>query len=196
MSDLSISGPGSPVSLKKFVDQAKDLRKFTLLIDGTGSGIAKDHPEFLYVTPEECSKQSIYYSKERFDGRIPVYLYRYLHYLFIQNGTSWTYKTDDDVLQAFLRKEITNTSPDYVYLKNLIENCEHNPEAQQCIGFVQIVGGALNIARKNKSGLRLFIDRPETALHPARQSAIMPVILQLEEDYGGMDLKVVQDEAE
>lgn len=182
--DLSVNGPGSPVSFKKFLLQTQDkLRELTVLIDGTGSGIAHDDEGTLYIRPEDCSKQAIYYSKNGFDGvRIPAYLYRHLGYMMIDGMKE--YKTDQELVEDFENGKITKESDDYKYLCNLITYCEQNPEVQQVIGLIQLISGSLNIARKAKSGLRLYIDRPETALHPERQVKAMNLLMKLKEEYG------------
>jgi len=182
--DLSVNGPGSPVSFKKFLLQTQDkLRELTVLIDGTGSGIAHDDEGTFYIRPEDCSEQAIYYSKNGFDGiRISAYLYRYLGYMMIDGMKE--YKSDQELAEDFENGTITKESDDYKYLCNLITYCSQNPETQQVIGLIQLIGGSLNIARKAKSGLRLYIDRPETALHPKRQSKFMSLFMKLKAEYG------------
>jgi len=185
MEDLSISGPGSPVSLKKFLHKNPDVKPITLIVDGSGCGITHDEENMLYVTPEECSKQSIYYSKSLFNGeQISAYLYRYISFLMLEKGNDMKYKTDQELAQAFYDEKITRTSEDYIYIRNFITYCENNSEAQQVIGLIQIIAGSLNIARKEKKGIRLYLDRPETALHPSRQSRFMSALMMLRTEYG------------
>lgn len=192
--DLSVNGPGSPVSLKKFLLSHETNKELTVLIDGTGSGIAHDDEGCLYITPEECKTQALHYSKNVFNGRqIPAYLYRYLGYMMIDGMKE--YNSDQELAEAFQNGDITEESDDYKYLLNLITYCEHNSEAQQVIGLIQLIAGSLNIARKADSGLRLYIDRPETALHPKRQAKAMSLFMKLKSEYGWED-KPIEDEQE
>ena len=183
--DLSVAGPYSPVSLKKFLYHHPTSRPLTVLIDGTGLGIVKDEEGMLYITPEDCSQQALHYCKTIFDGkRVPAYLYRYLHYMFINNAYHPKYNSDQDVANAFINKELTEESEEYIQIRNMITYAEHNTELLQVIGLIQLIGGSLNMARKSNSGLRLYLDRPETALHPKRQSSFMSMFEMLRKDYG------------
>lgn len=179
--DILTDGPGSPVSIKKVMEQV-ELRDFNLFVDGSGSGIAKDDDTLIYITPEECSHQALYYSKTLFDGkRIPAYLYRYLGFMF-EIGKD--YQTDQELVRDFQEGVITEESIEYKQILNLIKYCEHNDEAKQIIGLIQLVGGALNIARKQQMGVRLYIDKPETSLHPNKQSKIPTLLIRLKDNYG------------
>lgn len=182
--DLSVAGPGSPVSLHKFIKtQGGTLQKLTVLVDGTGLGIHKDEENCVYITPEECRKQSVYFLKEKFDGeRIPAYLYRYISMMFLENAPK--YETDQDLVEAFNSGKIDEDHPDYKYILNLVRWCESNDEAAQVIGMIQLIAGSLRIATKNKAGIRLYIERPETALHPKRCSRSVSMIIALDKEYG------------
>ncbi len=181
--DLSIAGPNSPISLHKFIkNHGEELKKLTVLVDGTGLGIHKD-ADCVYVTPEECSKQAIYYLKEKFDGEhIPAYLYRYLSYMFCDKAPVYT--TDADLVKAFSEGKLSASHPDYEHILGLIRWCESNKESQQVIGMIQIIAGALRMATKAKSGIRLYLEHPETSLHPKRQSRAMSMITMLDKEYG------------
>jgi hypothetical protein len=191
--DLSVGGPYTPVSLDKLIKTGHMKTKLTLLVDGTGLGIAKDSPECIYVTPEECSKQAIYFSKEKFDGkRIPAYLFRYLSYMFIDDAIE--YESDQFLADLFNGGDITEESDDYKYILNLIKYCESNKEAQQVIGMVQLIGGSLRIATKHKSGIKFYLEHPETGLHPKRQSRLMSMLMKLHKEYGHGDLTGVTED--
>jgi hypothetical protein len=198
--DLSIAGPGSPVSLKKVIEQVigPEQKPFTVLVDRTGAGIAHDSDECIYVTPEQCSIQALYYKNNIFDGRrIPAYLYRALHYFYNDGRYTPKYKTDQDVIDAFIKEEITEESPEYIQILNLIKYCDSNSEAQQIIGLIQLIQGPLSIAKKQNVGFKLYLDRPETALHPKRQSAFMSWFTRTCEEYGvGLKQEIVTETEE
>jgi hypothetical protein len=179
--DISIDGPGSPISLKKVMEQVEP-KPFTLFVDGSGCGIAQDDESLIYITPSECSSQALYYSKSVFDGkRIPAYLYRYLGFMF---GIGKDYQTDEELVKDFTDGTLTEESPDYKQILNLIKYCEYNDEAKQVIGLIQLVGGALNMAKKLMIGVKLYIDKPETSLHPNKQSKIPTLLIRLRDRYG------------
>jgi hypothetical protein len=182
--DISIDGPGSPISIKKVLEQIEP-KPITLFVDGSGCGIAQDDESLIYITPSECSSQALYYSKSVFDGKcIPAYLYRYLGYMF---GIGKDYQTDEELVKDFADGVITEESVDYKQILNLIKYCENNDEAKQVIGLIQLVGGALNIAKKQQKYIRLYIDKPETSLHPNKQSKIATLLIRLRDRYGFND---------
>ena len=184
--DLSVNGPGSPVSLQRVLFE-HPISPITFLIDGTGSGIAHDAKDVLYITPEECTKQALYFTQELFDGaRIPGYLYRYLSFLMLEEDGNTMEYPDDQVLQkAFESGKITKESEDYKFICNFITYCKDNPEAQQLIGLIQLISGSLNVAKKQNAGIKLYLDRPETALHPKRQARFMSALMEMRREYGG-----------
>lgn len=179
--DISVDGPFSPISLKKVLAEIEP-KPITIFVDGSGCGIAQDDDSLIYITPSECSSQALYYSKTLFDGkRIPAYLYRYLGFMF---SIGKDYQTDEELVEDFSSGVITEESVDYKQILNLIKYCEHNDEAKQVIGLIQLIGGALNIARKQQKGIRLYIDKPETSLHPNKQSKIPTLLMRLKDRYG------------
>lgn len=185
--DLSVGGPYTPVSLDKLIKNGHLKTKLTVLVDGTGLGIAKDSPECVYITPEETSQQALYFLKEKFDGRrIPAYLYRYLSYMFVDN--SLEYESDQVLADLFEGGDITEESNDYKYILSLIKYCESNKEAQHVIGMIQIIAGSLRIATQHKSGIKFYFEHPETGLHPKRQSRLITMIIRLHKEYGHGDL--------
>jgi predicted ATP-dependent endonuclease of OLD family len=54
----------------------------------------------------------------------------------------------------------------------------------QLIGMIQLVGGSLNIARKEQKGVRLYIEEPESRMHPKRQAKMVSLLEMLKKDYG------------
>ena len=184
--ELLIAGPGSPISLKKFLLQHQNSSPITFLIDGSGCGIAKDDKGCFYITPEDCTQQALYYAKNVFDGRrIPAYLFRYIGYMMFNDET---YSTDQDVANAFLNGKLTEESEEYLRIKNFLTYIEHNTERLQVLGLIQLIGGTLNMARKLKKGINVYIDRPETALYPERQSRFVNMFMKLRDEYGYKEL--------
>lgn len=191
--DLSVAGPGSPVSLKKFIASSPGLPELTVLIDGTGMGIAKDEEGMVYITPDECKTQTLHYVKNIFNGRnVPGYLFRYINYM-MKDDRDMRYPTDDKVMEGFLSGSLTEQHEDYVFVKNFITYAEHNTEALQLIGFVQLVGGTLNMARKMQSGVRMYLEQPETGLHPKREARLMSLFHKLTEEYGYKEVQPAHD---
>ena len=185
MEDLSIDGPGSPVSLVKFFRNAQIDKPLTLIVDGTGCGIAHDAEDVVYVTPAECSTQAKYYCSTLFNGKnIPAYLYRHLGQLMFDWGYEYKYETDQALAAAFESGELSAESDDYKQICNWFKYIDSNDEVRQIVGLIQLIAGSLNAARKQESGLRLYIDKPETSLHPKRQAGVISTILRLKDEYG------------
>lgn len=190
--DLSVAGPGSPVSLKKFVAKHPELGELTVLVDNSGLGMAKDEEAMVYITPEECKTQTLHYVKNIFDGRrVPAYLFRYISFMMFDE--EWKWKNDQELAAAFINKELTEQSEEYVRVKNFIAYAEHNTEALQLIGLIQLIGGTLNVAKKNKSGVRMFIEQPETGLHPKRERLVISMFKKLSEEYGYEEVQPAHD---
>ena len=183
LNDLSVAGPGSPVSLEKFrktldPGQPKD---FMVLIDSEGIGFEHDDKSLSYITTEECSTQALYYSKEVFDGRrIPMYLYRYLAYMFLDQELV---KTDLEMAEKFKDGTITEDSPDYIYIRNLITYCEKNVESKQLIGLIQLFAGSLNMAFKEKKPVKIFLEHPDSFMHPRRTARLMSMFHKIQNQY-------------
>ena len=200
--DLSVAGPYSPISLKKFLTiHGKSLPEFTVLIDQTDMGIAKDAENTLYITPNACKEQCDYFRDNIFfpSKRISAYLYRYLHYMFINDDYKPKYLSDQDVMNAMVKGEITATSEDYVKIQNLIAYSDANREASQIIGFIQLFAGSLSIYKKEslktgtQLGQRIFIEEPETHLHPKRQARLMSLFNHIRDEYDFTLIKPVDE---
>lgn len=180
--DLSIDGPGSPVSLNKFL-QSKDApeptKELICLIDD-GCGIAQDAPNIVYINPEDCSEQALYFSSV-FDGEnLPASLYKYMLYMFCDDEL---WKVMPLVLTQDQRDEF-KADEDYKKICNMIKYCKDNTEARQVIGLIQLVSGTLHAAKKMGTGVRFFIHEPETFMHPKRQQKIVSLLMQIKQDYG------------
>lgn len=198
--DLTVDGPGSPISLKKVLkdieDKGNSLTSLTLLIDGTGAGIEKDEEPMLYITPEECRTQAVYYAKHHFNGvQIPMYLYRYLRYMFTNDENKIL--SEQEVLDMIQKGEINEEDDNYKYLSNLIKYVSTNAEAAQVIGLIQLTAGALSAASKKDVGIRLYFEHPETHLHPRRQARFVTTLMEIQTDYGfNPNDSSVQEQAE
>lgn len=187
--DLTIAGPGSPISLKKFRKQRPFAgnKSFAALIDGTGTGIACDDDSILCITTDECSKQTLYYSQEIFDGkRIPMYLYRYMAYMFLDKELV---KTDQLMAQEFIDGKIKEDSIDYITIRNLIKYADKNKEAQQLIGLIQLFSGTLNAAKKDGKPVSIYLEHPDSFLHPIKTARLMSMLNKIKDEYGLGELK-------
>lgn len=182
--DLSIDGPGSPISIKKF-NNSKEIKyrddKDLLILIDDGNGIAHDDPEFNYITPEECSKQAIFFLKNSFnpDG-LPAYLYRYLSYMYQKDKQ---FATNQEYADTMINGSLDKESNDYKEIINKVKYLENNRESQQIIGFIQLFAGCLNQAKKSDKQIKLFIQEPETNLHPKRCAMLMSLIKMIQEEY-------------
>ena len=168
--------PYSPISLKDFLDKAgPDLKRLTLLVDGTGNGIYND-AGIVNIAPADCKMQAEYYKTIHNVNQFPMYLLRYLYYLFLEED--YKIKSNEEVAKIYTEDETVKQR-----LNSLVLNCDKNPEAAQCIGLVQLIAGTLSMARRQKAGVRVYIEHPETHLHPKRQSKFTSVLTDIYDEY-------------
>lgn len=180
--DLSVAGPGSPISVKKFRDTlAPDQdRNFMVLLDQEGVGFEHDDKSMVYITTEECAIQATYYVKSVFNGKaIPLYLYRYMAYMFLNQELI----SQDKLRKQFEDGTIKEDSPGYILIRNLITYCEKNVEAKQLIGLIQLFAGSLNQARKEKKPIKIFLEHPDSYLHPQRTARLMSMFHKIQDEY-------------
>jgi len=135
--DIQVAGPGSPVSIRKFLagqDKDAKAKPFMILVDGTHSGIAHDDPEVMYITPEERKAQALHYVTKVFNGtQISAYLYRYLHYMYVDEH-KFVYKSDQDLFNQMQSGKLTPEDEEWGVIMNIVKWAEHNEQALQIIG--------------------------------------------------------------
>lgn len=188
--DLSVNGPGSPLSLRKIIKSIKHqqpekehLPQVTMLIDNA-IGIVKDDPDTIVITPDDCKMQAMHFLKTVFDGvRIPYYTIRHLLACYERQPYSYSddpaartklkYPDNESVKMAVMTGAITKDDEDYKFLLNKFTYGEHDPEFLQLLGLIQLVAGSV------KSGRRIFIDYPETFLHPKRERIVMSMMNEI-----------------
>lgn len=150
---------GAPISLKKVSSHldktGKSKDNIYVLIDGSASGFTNDDPHLANVTIEERDKQADYFLS--LELPLPPYLKKYLEMAYEGDG---------------------------VDLEGMYKYAKTNAELKQLIGLIQLVGGSLNIARKQQKSIKLWIEEPETRMHPKRERRIMSLIYALKKDYG------------
>jgi hypothetical protein len=181
--DLSVAGPGSPVSLKKFIalypEVTKQSEKSPVLLV-SDIPIAKDDPNTLYVTVEECKNQALWFLENVFDGiRIPYYTIHHLLYMYEEGNEGYkTYADNESIKCIIITKELNADHPHYKFVLNKFKYGKDDPEFLQILGLLQLVGGVLK-----QGGVRIFVEHPETHLHPKRECRIMVMLNKLREEY-------------
>lgn len=145
---------GAPISLKKVVDNIK-IDELLVLVDNSASGFVND-ANLVNVTIEEREKQADYFLGLNLP--LPPYLKKYLKFV---------YSIEDDS-----------------EMESMYKHANTNVEMKQLIGFIQLIAGSLNLARKMKRGVRIYIEEPETRLHPKRERMIMSLLEEIKKDYG------------
>lgn len=146
---------GAPISLKKVSKILKPSKEIYVLIDSSSSGFVNDDPSLVEVSIQDREEQAMYFLN--LDIATPPYLKKYLEFMYAGE------KVDID---------------------SMMKHGKTNPELKQIIGLVQLVGGSLNHARKNKVHFRMHIQEPETRMHPKREAKIVSLIEMLKKDYG------------
>lgn len=184
----------APVSLEKMVAQGhfdhltQDKEKHSIcVIIPCENGLVADHPEIVNIMIADRVMQTAYFVDEVFPKlpRVPAYLYRFISWIMFEDGEKpMKYPSDNDFLMALQSGLLKQTDPEYKQIEGFIKWGKSNTEATHLIGLVQLVGGALKQASKKNSGLRLFIELPETGFHPKRERLIMSLLYKLQEEYG------------
>lgn len=188
--DFSVNGPGSPISLKKIIEA--DLFKkagsnINVLLDQSHSGFYTTDAPVVEISPEDCKEQALYYKNNSFNGtQLSWSLLKYILYWAYEkhNMVDPPHEADPDKVTKFLMTDPKGKAL-YDEICNKINYIDHNKEWLQMVGFILLVGGALNIARKEKKGCRIFLVEPETHLHPKRERLIFSVLNHLNTEYGG-----------
>ena len=73
--DLTVGGPGTPISMKKLSEGGIPSQRFIVLVDGTHSGYIHDDPSIVKIDFETCSMHAKYY-RETYHK--PLYWHLYI----------------------------------------------------------------------------------------------------------------------
>lgn len=157
---IDLSNEDGSISLKKFLIHHPLNRPLTLLVDGSGNGIAKDEENIFYITSEMCQTQA--------------------DYNLFTKGKVWN--GVEKYMKMFFKKEVEDGTFDY---EKKLSAAKHSPELKQIIGMITILGSVMNMG--NKAGgkrVPIYIEHPETHLHPSRQSAFVTFFFEITKDFG------------
>lgn len=86
-------------------------------------------------------------------------------------------------MPAYLRPYFELMFPDE-NVDSLYKYAKTNGEMRHIIAIVQLFGGSLNIARKEKKHVKIYIEEPETRMHPKREARMMMLLEKIKKDYG------------
>jgi len=185
--DLSVNGPGSPVSLTKLMKTIPPDREGPTVLIDNGIGIVKDEPSVTVITPDDCKMQALHFLNTVFKPlqKLPYYAIRHLTALYELPGGEYDYShtgkakypDNESVKMAVMSGAIKDTDADYKFLFNKFTYGEHDPEFLQLLGLIQLVSGSV------KRGGKIFIDYPETFLHPKRERIVMTMMEEIKRDY-------------
>lgn len=150
--------PGSPVSLRKFIESGLPITTFTMIVDGTPerAGVHPDDPDTCNVTILDREQQADYFLALKLP--MPEYLKKYLKVLY--------------------------EDPEGKTVEAMYGQAHMNKGLKQMIGLIQLIAGGCNMARKAGKGIRFFVELPETYMHPAQQRHIPDVMKMIMDDYG------------
>jgi hypothetical protein len=112
------------------------------------------------ITAQDCSEQAAYFRDTFFPDRIPEYVLEYMNGLFYYDKKIPT----EEPLEAIM---------------GMIEYCKTNKEASQCIGLIILLHDSLVLAKHYNKWPTLYIEYPETNLHPKREAAVMSMIYDI-----------------
>lgn len=175
--DLNVDGPYSPISLDKVSKLlSKDVSKgcIKVLLEQDGSGFENDCPDMASITIKDRADQAEYLAGWiAKGGKIPDYLYKYLAYFFeyIQS------KDLDDENLKIESKWIEEFNTKIKYWKS-------NAEVAQLTGLIILFYEALNFEKEFGKLPKLWIEHPETSLHPKRERCVMLVLNHILKSFG------------
>jgi len=181
MEDISVNGPGSPVSLKKVLKSPSiQLRELNVFVTND-THIVKDAEDVSYITADMCKEQALYFLDTFFKGKlIPHYAFHHILYLFSERNRD-VYKEYPDSISvklSVISKKLTDDSEDYKFVLNKFTYGREDPEFLQCLGMIQLIGSYLKLGAQ-----RIYIEHPETHLHPKRQSKFMTMMQNIRKEY-------------
>jgi len=192
--DLSIAGPGSPISMQKFTDYLdaetpiERQPELIVMLNQSGQGLLQDNDSIVQVMIADRVMQAHYWRDEFWNGKqISAYLYRYVYYMLEEDEydiAKHKYPNNQAIVDALTSGALTETSDEFVRMKGYFEWLKSNNEVTHIVGLVQLVGGSLRAAAKKQSYLRIFIEEPETGMHPKRERKLVTLIKMLGDDYG------------
>lgn len=179
--DLTVAGEGSPISLKKFIQGHQfDGKNFTVLLDQTSSGFMNDDPGTVTIDEETISMTAIQYLQTFDNKRISFFLVRHLHYM--QFGDLEIYKKDVTQCSDYFSKD-PKGKEEYEKLLNMITYMKHNKESRHLVGLITCLSGVLNLARKEGKPIKVYLEHPESHLHPQKEARLMSMLYKLYEEY-------------
>lgn len=190
--DLLVNGPGSPISLKKVIDTVlHGKRHLTVLLDQDSQGFYTADAEVTVINSEICKEHALEFQSTHFNQKqMPLYLLRHLLYFFYDKEPL-VYPHNEFILEDL--KEFVTNDPEgkriYAEILNKITYIKNNPEWQQVIGLIITICGCLNLAKKEQISCRLYIEYPETHLHPKREQKFMYFFHEVYNEYTGLELQ-------
>lgn len=128
-------------------------QRLVVLTNPTGIGIVNDS-DAVDISIEARIEQANHFFG--LNAPFPEYLRPYLDYM---------YKDDDVDVEALYKYGSTNG------------------ELKHIIAMIQLVSYSLREAKKANAGVRLFIEEPETQLHPKRERRIMGMLKMIQDKY-------------
>lgn len=180
---IHVDGPGSPISIKKFLESDPDFANkegFKVLLDQTGDGFDKEDLPLMEINDEECFRNAEWYSEHAFDGRsVPPYILKWISYFY--ELKMYDHCADDKTLAAYIATE--EGAEEHKYICNLIKYCKKNMESKKLIGLITLWVGLLIESKYHRVPVKVLIEHPETHLHPNKTSKLMWWFHQTQKEY-------------
>ena len=183
--DLSVEGPGSPISLRKWYEnENKDVLKDTMvLIDHDGLGFEPDGLPCMEVTPQGCKECTEYYVDNHFNGKqLPLYILKHFYYMTIGGSDIYEKAKDLPALEKYFAED-EKGKQEYQELLNKIKYAKRSAEASQVLGLIIMLCSGFQMANRIGAPARFYIEHPESHLHPKREQRLMYMINKIREDY-------------
>lgn len=181
MEDLQLDGEGSPISIKKVMRNITINKDVTVLVDNSHQGYELDDESYMYITIKQREEATEYYIDNKFNEKqISEWMYRYIYYMLYGEVK---YNTKEDLVAEFNSGKLTLQSEEFQKISKFIKYSKTNLSSKHIVGLILNLAGILSMCKKKGVPPRVFIELPETGLHPQMQAKLMSLINIIRKDY-------------
>lgn len=181
--------PNAPISVRRALEQMDKegtVKDWNVWVDGTGQGFDLDKANVVSIMIKDRIMQTDYWVDEVLPQleRLPAFLFRYMHWFMLEEGSDMKYPTDMSYYHGLHTGTLKKTEGEYMKVYDLCKYAKSNLEAAHAMALIIMIAGFLGKAKRLNTGIRLFIELPETGFHPKRQARLVTLLNKLKDEYG------------